>query len=40
VIVSALVKYLSIYHYHKSKVEYNELRMKKVVLIKIIIGKK
>jgi len=39
-VLSVLVKYWCIYHYHKYKVEYIELRVIKVVLIKVIIEKK
>jgi len=38
-VLSVLVKYWCIYHYHKCKVEYIELRLMKVVLIRVIIGK-
>jgi len=38
-VLSALVKYWYILHYHKCKVEYIELRVIKVVLIIIIKGK-
>jgi len=38
--LSDLVKYWCIYHYHKCKVKYIELRVMKVVLVRVIIGKK
>jgi len=38
--LSAFVKYWSILLYHKCKVEYIELGVVKVVLIRVIIGKK
>jgi len=38
-VLSALVKYWCIIHYHKCKVEYIELEVVKVVLIKVIKGK-
>jgi len=38
-ILNALVKYLCIYHHHKCKVKYIELRMMKVILIRVIIEK-
>jgi hypothetical protein len=39
-VLSALFKYWCIYHYHKCKVEYIEFGVMKVVLIRVIIGKK
>jgi len=39
-VLSALVKYLCILHYHKCKVKYIELGVMKVVLITVIKGKK
>jgi len=39
-VLNAFVKYWCIYHYHKCKVEYIELRVMEVVLIRVIIGKK
>jgi len=39
VVLSALVKYWCILHYHKCKVKYNELEVMKVVLIRVIKGK-
>jgi len=39
-VLSALIKYLCIYHYLKFKVEYIELGVIQVVLIRVIIGKK
>jgi hypothetical protein len=39
-VLSVLVKYWCIYHYYKSKGEYIELRVMKVVLIRVVIGKK
>jgi len=38
-ILNIIVKYWCILHYHKRKVEYIELRVTKVVLIRVIIGK-
>jgi len=40
IVLSALIKYWCIFHYHKCKVEYIELGMMKVVLIRVIKGKK
>jgi len=39
-ILNAFVKYWWILQYHKYKVEYIELEMMKVVLIRVIKGKK
>jgi len=39
-VLNAFVKYWCILHYHKCKVEYIELGVMKVVLIRVIIGKK
>jgi len=39
-ILSALINYWCIYLYHKYKVEYIELKIGKVVLIRVIIDKK
>jgi len=39
-ILSALVKYWWIFHYHKCKMKYIELGVMKVVLIRVIIRKK
>jgi len=39
-VLSVLVKYWCILHYHKCKVEYIELGVMKVVLIRVIKGKK
>jgi len=39
-VLSAFVKYRWILHYHKYKVEYIELGMMKVVLIRVIKEKK
>jgi len=38
--IECLVKYWYISHYHKCKVKYIELEAMKVVLIRVIIGKK
>jgi len=38
-ILSVLIKYWCILHYHKCKVEYIELRVMKVVLVIVIIEK-
>jgi len=38
--LSAFVKYWCILHHHKCKVEYIELEVMKVVLIRVIFGKK
>jgi len=40
IVLSAFVKYWCILHYHKCKVEYIELEMMKVILIRVIKGKK
>jgi len=40
IVLSALVKYWCILHYHKYKVEYIELKMMKVLLIRVIKEKK
>jgi hypothetical protein len=40
IIISALVKYWCILHYHKCKVKYIELGVMKVILIRVIKGKK
>jgi len=39
-VLSDFVKYWCIFHCHKCKMKYIELRMMKVVLIRVIIGKK
>jgi len=39
-VLSIFVKYWCIFHYHKCKVKYIELRVMKVVLIKVIFEKK
>jgi len=39
-VLSVLINYWCILLYHKYKVEYTELRVVKVVLIGVIIGKK
>jgi len=39
-VLSVLVKYWCILHYHKCKVEYIELRVMKVVLIRVVKRKK
>jgi len=39
-VLSTLVKYWCILHYRRCKVEYIELRVMKVVLIKVVKGKK
>jgi len=39
-VLSAFLKYWWILHYHKYKVKYIELRMMKVLLIRVIKGKK
>ena len=40
IVLSVLVKYWCIFHYHKYKVEYIELKVMKRVLIRVIKGKK
>jgi len=39
-VLSAFVMYWCILHYHKCKVKYIELRVMKVILIRVIIRKK
>jgi len=39
-VLSALAKYWFIYNYHICKVEYIELRVMKIVLIRVISGKR
>jgi len=39
-VLSFLVKYWCILHYHKCKVEYIEVRAIKVILIRVIKGEK
>jgi len=39
-VLNAFVKYLWILYYHKYKVKYIELRVIKVILIRVIKGKK
>jgi len=39
-LLSALDMYWCIYHYHKCKVEYIELRVMKIILSRVIIEKK
>jgi len=39
-VLRVLVKYWCILHYHKCKVEYIELGVMKVILIRVIKGKK
>jgi len=39
-VLNVLIKYWCILQYHKCKVEYIELRVMKVVLIRVIKGKK
>jgi len=38
-ILTALVKYWCIIHYHKCKVKYIELKVIKVILIRVVIKK-
>jgi len=39
-VLSVLVKYLCIFHYHNCKLKYIELRVMKVILIRVIKRKK